>query len=264
MNKIEKTIELLVIIFLIAAGLLGIFVSSLDFLGADFENGPWKWLKGPLPITLLTIAILAVAIGLERFVRFRKIDDQIAKIEKTLERSVGGRYLEDTDELFDTASRLLQDAKDQIRTTHLVLSHHAPQSYMSTFIEVLKQSKVRCKPIRVDIVYGTDFSKSSQSIHFVVDWLRRQLVKADVDDLVQAYATNIAWSTADFLIIDDRHLIIAFPTARGIKQLRMGLAFVNQPKLVSGIAAWYDDVLIKKAMPYQHFREQYPVQDETS
>lgn len=264
MNKIEKIAELFSIIFLIAAGLLGVFVSILDFSGADFENGPWKWLKGPLPITLLTIAILAIAIGLERFVRFRKIDNQIAKIEKALERSVGGRYLEGTNELFDTASRLLSDTKDHIRTTHLVLSHHAPQSYMKTFIEVLKQSKVRGKPIRVDIVYGADFSKSSQSIHLVVDWLRGQLVNAGVDDLVQVYATNIAWSTADFLIIDDQHLIIAFPTVRGIKQLRIGLVFVNQPKIVSDIAAWYDDVLVKKAIAYQHFCKQYPVQNEAS
>jgi hypothetical protein len=51
------------------AGLLGVLISILDLIGADYENGPWKWIKGAVPLILLPIGILAVALGLERVLR---------------------------------------------------------------------------------------------------------------------------------------------------------------------------------------------------
>lgn len=81
MEQVEKVLEFLLVILLVVVGLLGVFVSVLDLIGIDFENGPWKWLKGPVPITLLTVALLSIALGLERFVRFWQINRRLEKIE---------------------------------------------------------------------------------------------------------------------------------------------------------------------------------------
>ena len=55
----------------------------------------------------------------------------------------------------------------------------------------------------------------------------------------------------DLLIVDDRHLIIAFPTLDVSPDLRYGLVFVGQPELVSKIARWYDEYLWNARTPWQ-------------
>ncbi len=84
MDKHERIVEVISIILLILVGLSGIGVFILDFIGVDFINGPWRWLKGPLPVMLLTVAILALALGLERYVRLRQTNRRWENIESLL------------------------------------------------------------------------------------------------------------------------------------------------------------------------------------
>lgn len=85
MQPHEKVIEYLSQAFLIVVGALGVLVSVLDFVGADFVNGPWKWLKGPQPVMLSILGILALAIGLERYARLRHVNRKLEKMETDLE-----------------------------------------------------------------------------------------------------------------------------------------------------------------------------------
>jgi hypothetical protein len=85
MRGYERIIELLSTALLIIVGVLGILVAALDLIGTDFNNGPWSWIQGPLPITLLTVALLALALGLERIVRFQQINRQLDTIKNLVE-----------------------------------------------------------------------------------------------------------------------------------------------------------------------------------
>lgn len=68
----EKRLEISSTVLLLSAGLLGVLNSILDLLRADYANEPWKWIKGAVPLILLTVGILALALGLERVLRKHK------------------------------------------------------------------------------------------------------------------------------------------------------------------------------------------------
>ncbi len=148
MKSYEKFIDILSTIFLLAVGVLGIFVSVLDFVGTDFENGIWKWLKGPLPIILLIVALLALALGLERISRFQQINRQLSGIEQLVRAApdqiiqalhgVRVRALSNTKNLNETKYKLLEDAQDFVFDTELCL----PASPDSSSLQI-KQSRYR-------------------------------------------------------------------------------------------------------------------------
>jgi hypothetical protein len=77
-----------------------------------------------------------------------------------------------------------------------------------------------------------------------------------VDELVQIYVVDAAWGL-DLLIIDERHAVIAFPSVRGVKQFRLGLAFIDQPRLAREFASWFDEYLLKRAITFESFLKQY-------
>lgn len=255
----EKVIDALSTAFLVVAGLLGLLVSILDFIGVDFQKGFWSWLKGPLPVILLIVALLALALGLERYVRFRQIKRQLADLENALEKSTGGRLLEDYDELYDMAARLVLGAKRHVRATSLGLGHpKSPKHYRESLVEAMKRSKKGHKPIRVDVVLGSDFSQTSDQIHETAALRTKLYSDNGVMDLVRMYVINIPWGL-DFLIVDEEHMIIGFPSIR-VKELKLGLAFIAQPNLVREVTSWFDEFILNKALPYQEFSNLYPQQ----
>lgn|GEM_PF-6707766 len=62
----EKRLEIFSTVLLLGVGLLGVLISILDLLGTGYENEPWKWIKGAVPLVLLAVGILAMLLGLAR------------------------------------------------------------------------------------------------------------------------------------------------------------------------------------------------------
>ncbi|MDE3091068.1 MAG: SET domain-containing protein [Chloroflexota bacterium] len=62
----EKRLEIFSTVLLLGAGLLGVLISILDLIGADYATEPWKWIKGAVPLILLAVGILAMLLGLAR------------------------------------------------------------------------------------------------------------------------------------------------------------------------------------------------------
>jgi hypothetical protein len=259
MKTYEQIIEYISIALLVLVGILGILVTILDFIGTDFVNGPWKWLKGPLPVILLTVAGLALALGAERFVRFRQHARQIAQMESAIKNFTGAQLVEDYDELYSLAIRLVRDAKRQLRVTSLGPGRpDSSEPYRKAVTQVLKQSTKQPKPIRMDIVIGANLDKNPEVIVEAASERMNQYTEAGVAALAQIYVIDLAWGL-DFLIIDDCHAMIAFPSLRGVKQLRLGLAFINQQKVVKEFASWFDEYLLRNAVTYQEFLKHYPL-----
>ncbi|RIK75603.1 hypothetical protein DCC62_13020 [candidate division KSB1 bacterium] len=88
MNWFEKLFEYVSSSLLILIGVIGIIISVADFAG--WETNLLSVTKEPLYLILLTIGALSLAIGLERVIRFRRIDQYFARIDNLLARSSGG------------------------------------------------------------------------------------------------------------------------------------------------------------------------------
>ncbi|QLQ06586.1 MAG: hypothetical protein HZY76_11425 [Anaerolineae bacterium] len=141
MKNYEKVAEILSSGFLIAAGVLGTLVAILDFIGIDFTQGPWQWLKGPLPIILITVSILSLAIGLERYIRLRQIDNQFARLENLIERSSGGRFISSFEELYSEAIRLAENTRLRLRTASMSRDVQASNAYRTSIIDLISQNE---------------------------------------------------------------------------------------------------------------------------
>ena len=201
-KRIEKTLDTIATCLLIFTGIVGYFVVFLDFIGTDFTNGPWNWLKGPLPIVLLITATLSLSLGIERFVRFNKMDQRIHNLELLMEQAIGGRFLGNRIEVYQTAEWLLNDVNTKIRVTILAkMEQPSPKSYTDTFVNILKQSKKSSTPILVDMVIYGDFHEDKKEIQRIVKVLFMSLKQKGVKDLVKVYVADIAWGV-DFLILN--------------------------------------------------------------
>lgn len=80
-KTLERIPEWLTTALLIVAGVAGFFVFVLDLMGVAYTNGPWKWLKGSQPISLLIVALLALSLGLERLLFFKRIKEKLDEID---------------------------------------------------------------------------------------------------------------------------------------------------------------------------------------
>lgn len=252
MKNYEKVAEILSSGFLIAAGVLGTLVAILDFIGIDFTQGPWQWLKGPLPIILITVSILSLAIGLERYIRLRQIDNQFARLENLIERSSGGRFISSFEELYSEAIRLAENTRLRLRTASMSRDVQASNAYRTSIIDLISQNEKRIRPILVDMVIAGDFKNKPEEVHS--SW---RVGKFAQNKSVNLHAIDISWGL-DILIIDTEHMIISFPAVRGMGQLKLGFVFINQPGIVREFANWYDDFLLKSAISYEEFLEKYP------
>ena len=249
MKCYEKILEKFSTSSLIAAGMVGITITVLDLVGVDFSQGPWQWVKGPLPIILATVSILSLAVGLERYTRFRQIDAQIEKLENLIERSSGGRFISNYKELYAEATRLVQSAREKLRTASMSRDVDAPNEYHLAIVELLRENGKRIRPILADMVIAGDPKEIRNS------WRVKEFSN---DSSVNLYVVDVPWSI-DILVVDERHMIFAFPAVRGMGQLKLAFVFINQEQIVREFAIWYDEFLLKKrAIPYEKFLETYP------
>ncbi len=253
-----SVLEFTSVIVLCFAGLLGVVVSLLDLAGKDLANGPLGWVKGMAPLTLLIVALLALGLGLEQFIRRRVAANEIRRLRESLEAGIGGQVLENYDELYDMATYLVKRAEEHIRATSIgEIASKSPTEYRKAIAGHLKKSMKWRKPVRADIVAGTAIRNDPQSIHAKVTSRLEIYGKHGVLDLVNVYVLDLPWGL-DFLIIDKQHLLIALPTVRGVKQFTTGTVFINQPRIAREFALWFDEFLLKESMPYVEFCEVHP------
>jgi len=260
MKRLEKLIEAFALGLLIVSGSAGFLVSALEFIGTDFENGPWKWLKGPLPITLITVSSLALAVGLERISRFKAIDRRLSIIEQALlEKPI--KFTNNYHKLYRTAIDLVDLAQEEIRVlASYMIYDPSPDYYQEFFIGKLKQSKQKNNPIYADIVIGvkSDLDQDVEYAHKRIGEFEEKLARADVRDLVNIHIVDLPWGF-DLLIVDKYHLSISFPFPREKTMERKGnIAFTDRPKIVGELATWFDKFLPSRTITYEQFCQKHP------
>ena len=262
MTKAEIFIEKLYGWIAVVCSLLGIFVSILDFVSQDINQGPFRWLKGAQPLTLLLVSLIAIGLGLERLTRFLRWDQKITAIENLIrqngiELSGLSKHLETKDsvktligekQVYEEGIHLIGLAKRNIRATSLGDGPPSSPSELSeAYIKTLQESDNRGRPVRLDIVLGADSDyrvTTSRKEQLLKRWELFQ--KNNVDSYIH-YHLVITVVGLELLIIDNAHMIISVPYHGGVEGFKYGLLFFNAPEIVDEFADWFDNVLREKA-----------------
>ena len=216
--------------------------------------------KSPTLIILLTVGILSLSLGLERVHRFKRLDQQLNMFTNLLTSLSGCQQLIGQNDVYGTATRLCSTVQNQIRALVIGRSSKAPTGFAETISKKLRETKQAGIPIKYEIVLIIDFEKIPSDFHEGINRRLATYKKFGVSDLASIYILDVKPSIGfDMFIVDRRHVIIGMTMLAGVNSLQGGLLFENQHSIASALTDWYDQNLIRSAIPFEKWILDYPM-----
>ncbi len=251
MKQLDRIIENIATCLLIIIGLAGFAIGLADFVGWE---PPFLPQKVPLLVILLIVGLLASAIGLERVGRFRRHDQQLERFENLMARSLGGQHLVRYNEVYDSMTRHVGTLHKRLRTMAVGRSITSPDEWAKTVARRLQETKRAGAPAKFEAILAVDFDNLPPDFQQGIESRLNLYKKAGVRDLVSLYILDLKPPIGfDVHIVDKEHLILALTTLAGVKDTPYGISFENQPLIASEFADWYDQIVLKKAIPYEEW-----------
>jgi hypothetical protein len=227
--KLQCVIEQIANWILILSGVFAGLISIADLI---FDLEGTSLFKAFPSITLLLLALVATGLGLEKLVAYRKL-------ERVIERSAGGIRLDTWDEVYAAAFELVRSAKTLVRATAFGRGKWAgPDEYLELIAKTAKSRHESRANFLYKVVFGYEEEPDPDRARHILH--RREIFRRhQVSHMLRMKHTFSSWGL-DLLIVDDKHLIIAFPQVQA-QSLGTGIKFVDQPAFVQPIAEWYDE-----------------------
>lgn len=205
--------------FSVLYGLISIFVKSTIIEG----------------LILFGVGSICISIAIERFFKFENIEESLNELKKKIETIVPSEVIDGRDEIYKVARELINDAKNIVRATSFSRNERTPDDYLKAVAEKLKECKDKGKPIEYRVVIS---SHKNRRIEIFDQY--------GVSEYFKPRYIDTTWGL-DVLIVDNKHLLIAFPELSTDESLRKGILFRNKPELVNSIREWYDNYLWQNA-----------------
>ena len=247
--QMKKRAEMLTYLLLTLSGLLGIVIALADFVDLEITG------KDRLSLVLVTVGMLAFSVGLERVIRFRDIDEQLARFERLFASHLGCRYSEGHDESYTAAIELCATAQQHIRT--LIIGRTAPENWAEAVSERLRKSKEVNKPVKFQVTVALDVNRIDQPF---IEALERRLEiykRKGVDRLMTLRILNLNRPLGfDMLIIDRQHVFLGVPSVADEQFLRRAIVFEHQEKLANELVDWYDQMVVQSALTFDDLKAQ--------
>src|SRR5438270_9046828 len=146
--------EWLLALVLIAVGAMGAFHEVLHRIGIEIHN--------PDSFTLRIVGLLALALGLERFTQFAKLERHFATTDKKLnllQAELHERFavhvVEGYENVYDAAIATFRKSESLIRTLIFANKQTAPERFFDALIEHLKQHKLVTYHVTIAVDLGS-------------------------------------------------------------------------------------------------------------
>lgn len=249
--KLKARAEALTTLLLILSGLLGVLIAIADSLGyAEMISE-----KSAIVFVLVTVGVLAIALGLERAIRFKDLDAQLSRYERLFASHLGCRYCEGHDESYNLAIELLATAEKNIRT--LIIGRTAPEKWAQAVSERLRESKAANKPLKFQVTVALNRNAIDQLFVKAFDTRLDIYRNKGVERLMTARILDLNRPVGfDVLIIDRKHVFIGVPSVADDQFITRAIVFEGQDKLASELADWYDQVLVRSAVTFDEVKSE--------
>jgi len=256
---------------LLVAGLVGFAgagVSIAHELGLTTLHVSWE-----LHVALVIVALLALALGIERFTRFEKIEEQFGAIQKTLsealptqelvsqinrilQQAVRARLLTGI-EVYEETIRLITAAEQSIKA--LVYEGEAADS--GTVSDAIANHLEHHHTVSFYLVLVVNWELINDQFWEIhgkrYDVYKRRHVEKQVHRYILKARNPLGFDT---LIIDDTHLGISFsPVTSADQSKQVGLRLLDQRAIVGPAKSWFDNHFLMggAATGYEHAEEQW-------
>lgn len=221
-----------------------------------------------VPLLIFLISVVLTAYGVERLSHANQVKERLDKLANafddmrvTVSRAVGGQRLVGKHEIYLSPNRLWGKTEHRLRNVIAANGPKSPEEYPKLVAARLRERKEAGHPVRFDVVMVMDPKLISPDAFRVKNDARLQLYDrygfkgcVHLHILETEHPINF-----DVSIIDNRHAYIGFTLFDEHQPLSTAVEFADQPELASDLASWYDNVILKHAVPYEqwlrkHFR----------
>ncbi|HEY1112420.1 MAG TPA: hypothetical protein VGE66_02630 [Chitinophagaceae bacterium] len=266
-------------IIIMGLGILLIIGNILD-LGAFTFLAPWQESihKFTQVIFFSCIGFIAIMLGLERALDLDRIDKALERqtrllreVNTSLKSFHEFRYLESYNDIYQTSIQLIEGTHSRLRLLMYTNKPKAPDWWTERVAEIMQENMRRSNPLLFDVVVCVDEDNLSEENIASAEQRYAVFDQKGVGPFFKFHFHRMHKNVGiDCLIIDDRHLIIHFPTITyNIPQ--RGLLLENQPDVVREWVTWFDNFAISGSLSFPElvasFRSQAektePVQDLT-
>jgi hypothetical protein len=180
-----------------------------------------------------------------------------ADINEALVQQIFSRRLNGTYEIYSVGRQLCTKLNERMQAVVYTTGPKAPPEWAEAVSSRLAETKAQGVPAKFDVILVAN-SKLSKT-DFVREMDRRnQIYKSrDVFDQVSLWIIDSQPEQGfDVLVLDRKHAIISFTKTAGISTVQSGILFENEPKIASDLSDWFDQLLIRKAVPFDLWLEQ--------
>lgn len=249
MNRASQFLEFLTNSVLVLIGVLGVFVTVIDFIGWNISIiTP----KAPTDLILLIVGLLAFALGLERIIRFKRSEQQLNRIETLLKSRQTVQHIVGHNETYQVINCLCNKANDQIRVfiEASTKEFSAPQKWPDTVARRLKKLKVQRKPARMDVIISANVQEQGQDFQKQMSKRFEVYQRHEVTQYVDRYIFDVQNFLGFDVFIIDNNAVIAFRNSNENNAVHSALLFENQKELADRLIRWFDKFIKGSAKPY--------------
>ena len=236
---LNRIVEWLLALVLIAVGLFGTFHEVLHRVGLEIKN--------PESFTLRIVGLLALALGLERFTRFAHLERHFASSDRSfaaLQAEIHERFpvrvVEGYENIYDAAIMELRKSESLIRTLVFANKPVAPERFFEAIVEHLKKHKL----VTYHVTLAFDLTTITEDLWNIIE--RRTLAQRDAGIAERVRVTILNTNKPigfDVIVVDDKYCGIALsaiPDPEIAKQV--AIHFDDQPRVAKRIRAWLDNL----------------------
>ncbi|HEX8141426.1 MAG TPA: hypothetical protein VF553_02455 [Pyrinomonadaceae bacterium] len=240
------------------------FVIAIVAFIANFKDTIRKFKDGDsATILLVLVTFLCASLGVERFVNADQIDKRLSSTESKLSdievrvsSPLGGRLLNNYNEIYRSGAKLCSLADEQIRAVVVSPGPKAPPYFIDAVIQRLKERKQAGYAVKYYVVLVlddnqiTDLASLEKSNNERLALFERNGIRDSIKLFVLDAKPPLIF---DLLVVDRKHVNIGITPTKEGKSLENAIIFENQPQMASKMADWFDGYILQIAKPYEEW-----------
>lgn len=251
MSRLSRIADNLVAYLLLVVGLSGSVIGFTDFIGWDISL---LTPKTPISLTLLTVGLLATALGVERIVAYRRLEEHLERLEALVASSRGGQQLIGAEQIYGAMARIVSLAERRIRCLIIDNKERSPKKLTEVVAQRLRSLDRAGIPVKFEAVIAADLDKPSPDfLSWIIDRKNiydqhkaMHLISLRLLDMEPPFGFDI-------YIVDQEHIFLLFSKLLGSERASVAILFENQPSIAKDFIDWYDDAVMKSSISFDEW-----------
>ncbi len=255
----QKSVQNFLTYTILTLGVLLFVGTFLDSLSLDMFEAYSKQIEQFTDALFYScIGLLCVVIGFERLLDLSKLENALhrqTEILDSIDEHISGfrqyKLLETYQDIYNVSIRLFEQSENHVRSVVYANSPKAPDSWNEKVADILKAKSDAGMPAQFDIVINMNPDDFNASFMEATDRRFKIFQDRGADIYFHRYIQFMEKTIGlDCLIVDNKHLIVSFPTILS-NRTQKAILFENQEELVSQFINWFNSYAMFEAMSYK-------------